>query len=136
MLEMFYAPKYKIKMNTKEVTCVLYFENNNLESVFISIPFIVKSVKVKQISVVNGPASEVSSMIASLKSDFIKIDEFLCHFPLTPDTSFCLPLNTVFVPSTSIFNNNYSFYLTYSNKEALHFTDLDCWVNITMEFIG
>ena len=123
-------------MNTKEITAVMYFDNNNLEPVFISIPFTVKSMRVKQISVVNGPASQVTSMIASLKCDFIKTDEFLCHFPLTPDTSFCLPLNTTFIPSNNIFNNYYNFYLSYSNKEPLGFTDLDCWVNCTLEFIG
>jgi hypothetical protein len=122
---------------TKTLSVPLVFNATTSASCFLFVPFTVKQIKAKLVSVTNTAASAPTTLIGQLKSDLIPADESLCHFPLAAGSSFCTGTDLTFTPVNNNINGNFVFSLSGGNNSPIGgAASLVVGVTLILEFSG
>ncbi len=123
-------------MLIKEITVPIHFLNTTNVEVFLNVPFNVKALKIKQLSIVNDASNVTTQPIGSVFSSLTSVSDCLFHIPLTPSYTSSIALDTFFPITNPSVNSTFNFSIGYSHSLPLTYTTLNTWVNVTLEFIG
>ncbi len=94
----------------------------------------IKSLTLKQLTVVNNSGTNPPVNTCSVYSDLISPDQALCSAYLIEDTNYSLNLENNFTPIAPNCSGNHVFTLLWDNSSNYDWSAIDVAISLTIQF--
>ena len=122
--------------NIQTRALTLVYNATAQQSSYILIPFDVKEIVVKQVTVYNSNTSTPTNMVGYIRSDIVsgQNNQPLCTVSLATNTSYSCDLDVVLKPISANINNTFNFYLMYTDNALISTANLNATIMLLLEF--